>query len=150
MNQPRSVGRVQRPCDLLDQVNSPGEAQGALTLDRVSQVHAGNELHRQQQYAQLLAGIVDDHDVWMPEPGGQPGLAFETLPKLGVRSKLRNKHLERDGPVERDLHRSPHDAHSALAEDALEHVASDLGPWDQTHRYVQGFPPRRVGGMSGK
>jgi hypothetical protein len=122
------VGGVER---LRDGLEEPQRA-GSLELsrdDEVLQRGPPHEAHRDEQGAVDLAGLVDGDDVRVVDGRLDLPLAAEPLAERLVGAQLRREDLERDEALERDLSRGVDDPHSAVAEDALDAIAGDLGSW---------------------
>ena len=66
-------------------------------------VWPGDELHREEDGAVVLALVVDGDDVGVREPGGGPGLADEPGRELLVVAEAGVHHLDRDGAVEPEV-----------------------------------------------
>ena len=123
--------------------------------DHVLEVRPADQPHRDEEALLALARLVDGDDVRVVDPGLDLPLAPEALPEQDVVAQVRREHLERDGPVERELRRLVDDPHPALTEDPGDPVPGECGallerhvsvtPADQRHAYS--LPPSSGGAV---
>ena len=102
------------------------EGRNWLAAEPVGEAAAFHKFQAQVGYAQVLAHVMNHHDMRMPEAGDHRRLG----PQPGDRSRRRvdpcREHLERDQPIELDLSRLVDDPRTAAAQNALDLEALDL------------------------
>jgi hypothetical protein len=77
-----------------------------------------NQLHRDVVCVALFFGFKDSNDVRMVEGGSSLRLLPKALSRIGLAEVFRRYQLERNGPVQQFVVRSPNCSHPALAERA--------------------------------
>ena len=148
MDESGRMGHVQGPCYLLEDHHRRVGGEAALAADHPLQVAAGDIAHRHVEDLLDLAGVVDGDDVGMVEAGGQDRLVQEHLAEGAVGALLGGEELERDVPLQAQLHRPIDGAHAPAADDGLDAIPRGLeGRLDvQTPKHGQMVP--RIAGQA--
>ena len=125
--------------DLEDDLDLPAEGEGRALSQRVLQVLAVQELHRDERRAVgVVAEVEDRDDVGVDHPGDGPGLALEADLPLGIFRDLREHDLERHVALEERVVGLVHDPHGSLAQPVDDFVLAEaLG------LALRGAPSRR-------
>jgi len=131
VNETPLVCRVERVSDLLQQSQRALGLQRTLLGEQPLEIRAVDEAHGDVELPGDLARVVDRDDRRMVERCGQPRLAQEALAEPNVLGELGGKQLQRHVPVEREVARPVHDAHPTAAQQRLDPVARELGPWSK-------------------
>jgi hypothetical protein len=122
------VNQTGRVCDvkrLGDRCKDPQGAAGVQLArdDHVLQVGPPDKPHSDEEAVLARTRLVDRDDVRVLHACLDLSLAHEALAEQDVVAEVRRKHLECNGPVERDLSRLVHDPHPALPKDARDLVS---------------------------
>ena len=115
------VGRLEGVCQLGADLQQSLDRQGPVR-DEVLQGLALHPLHHQERTTVVLSDVVKDAEVRVIEGRGRPGLALESLQRLGSRRRLFGQELQRHVPPEARVFRLVHDPHPAatqLRQDAV-------------------------------
>src|SRR5262249_6758181 len=86
------------------------------------------QLHREEQPAVVLVGLVDFDDVGVPKPGGSLRLPAKTLASLRVVSQLGADQLQGDRTFQPELRGAVDDSHAAATEYPFDPVPGNRGP----------------------
>jgi hypothetical protein len=138
------VRGVERGADLGDDPRHARRGQWAGAAHERAQVVAGHVAHRDERDAVLLARVVDRDHVRVVDRRGDLRLAHETAPDRGVLHQRGRDDLQRDGPVERELHRPVDDAHPAPAGDRLDAMPGEQASRRQLAHGCGVYRPRMV------
>jgi hypothetical protein len=117
------VDGLERVGDLDRDVEGLCCGQRSSFLHQPLQVHAVDELHRDEEQPLLLAEVVDRADVAMSHAPRQLDLGLEALRHPAVVGDVRAQHLDRDDLVERAVARLVDHAHAAAPERTEDLVA---------------------------
>src|SRR5512137_2522580 len=95
----------------------------AESLKAMEEILALEQLHDEEGLAHGRDSEVEDlDDVRMAQAARELGLAKEAPQRLGIRHPFLGQHLDRDLAVERQLGRLVDDAHTTLADHALDAI----------------------------
>jgi hypothetical protein len=137
VHEPGGVGDVERRGDLGDDRRRARRGQPPVVLDKCVQVAAGHVAHDDVQRPAILPRRVDRHDVGVVDRRRHPRFAREALSELGVAGAVGGDDLQRDGPLQVQLHGAVDDAHPAAGDDALDAAAAEQLAWGQLgHRFI--------------
>ncbi len=121
-----AVGGVEGASDLVDDLHRPAGLEPPHLTEQLAEVYAGNEAHRDEEDAVVVAhGMNGDH-VGMLDLGGDRRLTLEAGAEVRVAGQFRCDHLECDDAVGTLLVGPVDDAHPAASGDRLDHEAADL------------------------
>ena len=126
VNEPAGVRGVQRSRDLVDDLHRLRRLDASLP-DDLRQIRAVDELHREVDATAFFPGMHDRDDVRVIQRGGQPRFAAKPGEELGVVGDVGVHHLDRDGPIEREVLRPVHRAHAAAPGQADDGHSPDYG-----------------------
>ena len=125
VHEPAPVRGVERAGDLPDDVHGALGIQALGGVDQRPQVRAVDVAHREVEDAVGLAGLEDRHDVGVIDRRGELRLGLEALAEVGIVRVLRGNHLQRDRTPEPELGGAVHDAHAAVACDAVDAIVTE-------------------------
>jgi hypothetical protein len=120
------------PVRVVDGAGDLFEARGGLArrqravAEHLRERRPGDVLHRVVRHAAVLAGVVDLHDVRVPQAGRRLGLPAEARRQLHPGAGGGRQQLQRHLAVQAFLTRLVDDAHPALAQHLQQLVAGDL------------------------
>jgi hypothetical protein len=118
-----TVRGVQGRGHLGDERGRTSRPEHTLPLQQSPQVTAADELHRDEQHAAYLAGVVDRDHVRVIHRGGRARLSDEATSEGTVGRQRRREDLQRDQPVQPLVAGPVHHAHPAHSELGLEQVS---------------------------
>ncbi len=128
MDEAGGVGGVEGRRDLGDDPHGLGDLEVALPIEDPAQVGALDQVHRDEQEALLLAGMMDLDHVRVAELDGVAALVGEATAKSRVACELRRDHLERHDVVEGEMRGPVDDPHPTAAGNALDPVTGEDRP----------------------
>ena len=105
---------------------TPLVAQGTQLSDQGGKALSVDELHGVIVHAALAADGVYRHDLLVLHLGRREGLGLEALEAPGIDGRSEREDLERDPPLQRDLHGLVDDPHAAPAHLAQEAKVAEL------------------------
>src|SRR6185295_12968410 len=126
---PPLVRRVERVCDVAQQVDGARGLERRVRPQQPPEVRAFDVAHRDVEEAVRLAGAVHREDVRVLERGRNLRLGQEPTTKPVVAGELRREQLQRDLTLEPQVCRTVDDAHPASADELLDAVAEQLGSY---------------------
>ena len=157
VDQAGAVRRAERLQDRVEDVERRARGQRALGLHHLAQGVPGDELHREEHPALVLALVVDGDDVGVAEPGGRPGLAAEPADEGLVGGEARAHDLQRHLAVEPLVEGDVDRGHAAVGDVRQHAVPAGRAPgrrgwaWtaaDTRYESTRGAPARSPGGAT--
>ena len=125
VDEPVRVRTVERAGNLLEQRHRALAGERPVHEQR-GEIVTGDEAHREEEHAVLLADALDRHDARVVEARREPGLAQEALAERRVEGERRGDQLERHRVPRRRITREIDDTHATATEHALEPEARPL------------------------
>ena len=134
--------------DLVDEGDGLAQRNALVAEQAATKALAVDKLHDEVVGALLAALVEDVDDVGMGELGERRGLSVEALDEVGLPREPGQEHLERHGPIERELGGLVDHGHPAAAHQPLDAAAGQLVASTQPHplgrRHVDGLPALRA------
>jgi hypothetical protein len=128
MDEPAAMCHIEGIPELLGDGRHPRGIDASLRRDQTTEVGPIDVPHREEQHAVGLIGVVDRHDVWVVDRGGDFGFPQESVPELLVVRQLGREQFEGDHPTEAQVPCQVDGTHPSPADDLLDAVPGDLGP----------------------
>jgi hypothetical protein len=119
------VRGVESGGDLGDEVRRARRFQRGLARDDLLQRRPVDVLHGDVQQAVVLADVIHGQHVRMLDRGHHLLLPAEARAERRLVADVGAEHLQRDGPLERDLRRAKDDAHPASPQRGVDAVAGE-------------------------
>ena len=135
------VRRVERACDLADEIDGALGAERALALEHLAQVEPVDEAHGEVEHPVVLADGEGRHDVRLVERGRDLRLAQEPLAEARVLREVGEQHLERD-LVALGVRGEVHGARRAAADQAGDAIAGNDASGLEDVRHCPAEPTR--------
>ena len=115
MDDADTMGRLQRPADLLRDLDRLLRRQLLFLLHEGAQVLPGDELHGDKLHPFAFAQVVNANHVLMRNLMRQAQFLLEALNDCRVASQIWADHFQRDGTIELPVRSFVNRAHAALA-----------------------------------
>ena len=122
MDESARMGSVERVGNLPENVDGPRDVKRTLLVEGPAQVVSLHETHRNERLTALMSCFVDRDDVRVIDRCGDPGLTHEAVDERGIVGKRFREYLDCDLPTEPEMFSEVHNAHAALAEQALDPI----------------------------